>query len=70
MVLLPWFHYSLDYPFLANKQVAGNVLGVASGEPIEIDPDAFLTGLMGNYRECALSFQLCGRPPHLSWYSV
>ena len=60
LVLLPWYRFSLDYPFLANRQVAGNVLGIAPGEPIEIDPDAFLTGLMGNYRDALLVFNFVG----------
>ena len=60
IVSLPIFHVSLDYPHKFYTNNTGPVFGVAPGEPIDIDIDWFVTGIMHNFRRSLLMFNWNG----------
>ena len=60
VVYLPLLHFSMEFPYFASYQVSQNVFGVPYGQPIEINLDAFLTGLMVNFRDALLMFNWLG----------
>ena len=60
VVSLPIFHVSRDYPHRFYTNNTGPVFGLAPAEPIDIDIDWFVTGIMRNFRRTLLMFNWNG----------